>query len=478
MNRLFFSFDFITTIITGAALTATLVTTQAMILVAKSSTEIATIAQATTVKIENTAGLPGGSGVIISRHHNIYTVLTANHVVQSPNIDYIIQLQSENQDRQYPVSGVHSLQEKTGLDLALVTFESQQSYSVATFGNFQYIRAGSKAFVSGYPLTVAPSNNREHEFTQGIVTSIREDASDGYEMRYDALTRRGMSGGPVFNHSGQLIGIHGQGDVIGSFKNESSNIPEPLKTGFNAAIPINKFLDSLPLAEISNSDLRLAKGKPERVDSEAMEKYLEGIELLERGDVERANDYLIEAASQNPHNALAFYYQGLIDYTKRDLNSAISNYNLAIQVNRNFSLAYFSRGLAHYRLGKKQRALADYDSALRINPVDPWSYLNRGLVREDLNDIPGALSDYNQAIKIDPNYGYSYYNRGVILYSQKHYQAAIQDFQHAADIFFQKGDTQSYNVAIDSLNKAQSALRNTPERQQNPTRPEIVPARP
>ena len=459
MSHLFFNSSLVTNIVTISAVTTALVMTSVQV-VAKSATEIAAIATATTVKIDNTLGIPGGSGVIIAKQNNTYTVLTANHVVLNPNVGYIVKIGTT----EHAVTGVKSLKGEAELDLAIVTFTATEAYSVATFGNSEYATAGTNVYVSGYPLSVDIKADREHEFTTGMVTSIRENAAEGYGMRYQALTRRGMSGGPVFNTSGQLIGIHGQGDVIGSVKNETSSIPEPLKTGFNAAIPIGNFVTSLDLLGLNDADLIVDGGKPDQEESEvsveATKKYVEGIELLQSGNAARANDYLIEAAAENPNNALAVYYQGLIDYTQRDLASAIANYNQALSVNPNFALAYFSRGLANYRLGNKPEALADYNDALRVNPIDPWSYLNRGIVREDLNDIPGALADYNQAIKIDPDYGKSYHNRGAVRYSQRDFKGAIADFKKASELFFQEGDNQSYNVATDSLNKAQKALRN------------------
>jgi tetratricopeptide (TPR) repeat protein len=419
------------------------------------------------VKIENTLGIPGGSGVIVAKQNNTYTVLTANHVVVNPNVGYIIKIKTQ----QHSANKVKSLKEQTGLDLAVVTFESTEAYPTATFGDSEFASAGANVYVSGFPLSVDANAEREHEFTTGMVTSVRDNAPEGYAMRYQALTRRGMSGGPVFNSSGQLIGIHGQGDVIGSVKNESSSIPEPLKTGFNAAIPIKSFLDSLDLAGLNESNLIVNGGKPDKeegeVSLEANKKYVEGIELLQSGDASRANDYLIEASAENPNNALAVYYQGLIDYTQRDLNSAIANYDKAIKVNPNFALVYFSRGLANYRLGNKPEALQDYNKALQINPSDPWSYLNRGIVREDLDDVSGALSDYNSAIKIDPGYGKSYHNRGALRYYQKDFAGAVADFERASELFFQQGDNESYNVVTDSLNKAQKALRNENERQES-----------
>ena len=450
--------------IVGTAVTAALVTTQQQAM-AKSATEIAAIATATTVKIDNTLNIPGGSGVIIAHQGDRYTVLTADHVVQNPNIGYIIKTPTG----QHSVSEVKSLKQQTGLDLAVVTFEAPQAYSIATIGDSEYASAGANVYVSGYPLAVDVNSDREHEFTTGMITSIREGAAEGYTMRYQALTRRGMSGGPVFDTSGRLVGIHGQGDVIGSVNNESSSIPEPLKTGFNAAIPVDNFLDSIAGVGLTEDTLIVDGGKPDKpeedIDVEATKKYVEGIELLQSGDASRANDYLIEAAAENPNNALAVYYQGLIDYTQRDINAAIANYDKAIQVNPNFALAYFSRGLANYRLGNKQEALSDYDKAIQINPVDPWSYLNRGLVKEDLNNVDGALGDYDKAIKIDPDYGKSYHNRGAIRYYQRDFEGAVADFQKASELFFQQGDNQSYSVANDSLNKAQKALRQSSQSQ-------------
>lgn len=339
MNHLFLNSNSIANIIVGTAVTAALVVTQQQA-IAKSATEIAAIATATTVKIDNTLNIPGGSGVIIAHQGDRYTVLTADHVVQNPNIGYIIKTPTG----QHSVSEVKSLKQQTGLDLAVVTFEAAEAYSIATIGDFEYASAGANVYVSGYPLAVDVNSDREHEFTTGMITSIREGAAEGYAMRYQALTRRGMSGGPVFDTSGRLVGIHGQGDVIGSVNNESSSIPEPLKTGFNAAIPVDNFLNSIAGVGLSEDTLIVDGGKPDKpeedIDVEATKKYVEGIELLQSGDTSRANDYLIEAAAENPNNALAVYYQGLIDYTQRDVNAAIANYDKAIQVNPNFALAH------------------------------------------------------------------------------------------------------------------------------------------
>ena len=83
MNVWSLRFDALTIILTGA-LTVTAVVSQQYAACAKTAEEIAQLATLTTVEVNNTLGFfASGSGVIIAKQGNIYTVLTANHVVAS-----------------------------------------------------------------------------------------------------------------------------------------------------------------------------------------------------------------------------------------------------------------------------------------------------------------------------------------------------------------------------------------------------------
>jgi V8-like Glu-specific endopeptidase len=79
---------------------------------------------------------------------------------------------------------------------------------------------GSTIYVAGYPLPIAFGSERKLEFTGGIVSSRLDRRSSGYGLRYQAVTRRGMSGGPVFDADGRVVGIHGQGDTVGTVKSQ------------------------------------------------------------------------------------------------------------------------------------------------------------------------------------------------------------------------------------------------------------------
>ncbi|MCC3438913.1 MAG: peptidase S1 [Oscillatoriales cyanobacterium] len=239
MNSWGLRFDALTVILTGAVTAAAIVGPQ-YAACAKTAQEVAELAMFTTVEVNNTLGFAaGGSGVIIAKQGNIYTVLTANHVVASLAQEYSIRTHSE---KSYTAIRIQRLPKNDrDIDLALIQFQSRDRYPVAPIGESQRAVVGSTIYVAGYPLPVASGSERKLEFTAGIISSRVGRASSGYGLRYQAVTRRGMSGGPVFDADGRVVGIHGQGDTVGTVQSQWNGQTEEIKTGLNAAIPIDAF---------------------------------------------------------------------------------------------------------------------------------------------------------------------------------------------------------------------------------------------
>ena len=266
MNKRFLGFDYLPSIFVGTV--AALVIVQPAI--AKTAKEVAQIAIPTTVQINNTSAPDvSGSGVIISKKGNTYTVLTANHVVKNPNSEFVIRT---SKGKDHPVTSVKALQkEESGPDLAIITFETTEEYSVAPISNSDEATIGSGIYISGYPLPAMGSTEREYAFTSGQVINIRSSNPEGYTMRYDAVTRRGMSGGPVFDVSGRVIGIHGQGDTVATVTNEAGSRQEEVKTGLNSAIPMNTFIELMPEVNVEKSSVKIDNKPPENVDAEKVD---------------------------------------------------------------------------------------------------------------------------------------------------------------------------------------------------------------
>jgi S1-C subfamily serine protease len=149
-----------------------------------------------------------GSGAIIAKQGNTYYVLTAKHVVATQD-EYDI-VTSDAQSHQLDYRTVRKL---PGIDLALVQFTSDQKYRVAQLGNSDQITEGASVYTSGWPHPGRAITQRIYQITKGTISGRPLQAlEDGYGLVYTNITRSGMSGGPVLDAQGRIIGIHGRAE--------------------------------------------------------------------------------------------------------------------------------------------------------------------------------------------------------------------------------------------------------------------------
>ncbi|MBK4732981.1 trypsin-like peptidase domain-containing protein [Oxynema sp. CENA135] len=165
-----------------------------------------------------------GSGVIVARNGNTYYVVTALHVVRTREVVYGVRTSDGEvhfvDDTTMPDNIIPFGEEEgefgetiDGFDLAIVKFTSDRDYPVAVMGDSAQMETGAQVYISGWPNPEDESARRTREFVEGQIRKIVNPPSTdgGYSLLYSNETRRGMSGGPVFNAEGELIGIHGRG---------------------------------------------------------------------------------------------------------------------------------------------------------------------------------------------------------------------------------------------------------------------------
>ncbi|MHC5729382.1 MAG: S1 family peptidase, partial [Nostoc sp.] len=124
-----------------------------------------------TVRIDSSGG-GNGSGIIIAKDGNTYTVLTAFHVVcgredtTKPCVNSNYQILAPD-GKQYPVDK-GTIKTEEGVDLAVVKFTaSNQNYQVATLANYNP-NDSDYMFTAGYPKL---GNNSPWRFTVGQIFS-------------------------------------------------------------------------------------------------------------------------------------------------------------------------------------------------------------------------------------------------------------------------------------------------------------------
>ncbi len=169
--------------------------------------ELHQLCQSATVRVIKADS--AGSGVIINRQGNIYSVLTNWHVVDASN-----PLILTADDEQYQL--IEAPQQLGNVDLALLKFYSEVEYPIPQMETTMP-QIGDTVYAAGFPLEIDQSNslylgNAAFRLTQGEVSVIPlKSLPQGYQLGYTNDTVIGMSGSPIFNDQGFLVAIHGRG---------------------------------------------------------------------------------------------------------------------------------------------------------------------------------------------------------------------------------------------------------------------------
>ncbi|PNK00831.1 hypothetical protein CEP10_16290 [Cylindrospermopsis raciborskii S07] len=190
------------------------------------ATEIADIATEVTIRI---TGVSNGSGVIIGRNENTYTVLTNSHIFENHPTGKFEIITPDGRKHQ-----LNNLRKIPNLDLATLEFNSIQEYTAVKLGDSEKITRGKDIYVSGFPA------NQDLNFSTDRITRIITKARPGgYALVYRIGAFPGMSGGPILDSDGKLVGIHGETQSVSVVPGRST--PEEY------GIPIQSYLNTLSL---------------------------------------------------------------------------------------------------------------------------------------------------------------------------------------------------------------------------------------
>jgi S1-C subfamily serine protease len=350
----------------AAALIGTTVVLVQPVSAAISASEVEVIARAVAVEIKLESNSSVGSGVIVDRQGDLYTLVTNAHVVcgagrcsKLPAGEIYSLGLSDGQQYQVKGSSVKLLGDD--LDLAIIQFRSNRNYAVAKVAAAGSLKVEDEVYASGFPCDRGsdPCQPLGYRFQKGkaiaVVNKRLDGDGGGYTIIYDAFTLPGMSGGGVFNSSGQLVAIHGQGDRFKENTDLDDKSKVDSKIGYNRGIPVRWLVQNL-------ADL--------------------GINLRTDRSI-RSVSGIRAARSQVPATADEYFIAGFNKFVEPGDNvvpgkqQAIQEFSRAIQLNPRYQYAYFVRAIAYDQVQEFQKSLADYNQAILLNPKFSEAYNNQ-----------------------------------------------------------------------------------------------------
>jgi serine protease Do len=231
------------------------------------STQINKIATDISVKVLSEDVL--GSGFMIMRQDNQYIVITNQHVLRAGEAPFTIQTADGQTYSAEVITGL--VTSKDTFDLALLRFRSNNTYPIAKIGNSLNLKVGEPIFAAGFPYNQIDTNNLNPAILKqsqskksngfalkpGRVTIVLNQAlEEGYQIGYTNDVQKGMSGGPLLNSQGEVIGINGKHayplwESPEIYQDGSQPCPalQDLITRSSLAIPIEKTIELTPKLE-------------------------------------------------------------------------------------------------------------------------------------------------------------------------------------------------------------------------------------
>jgi hypothetical protein len=191
---------------------------------------------ASVVRIE---GPVQGSGTLVAKNGDIYTLLTAWHVLSSVREgEELYAVTNTGVSYRIPIKSIIRV---GNVDMALARFRGHDGLKIAEI-------SAEDAEVIGYPVNALKrlALNKGH-----IVANAKVGVEEGYQLLYKIETSPGMSGGPVVDKFGNVVGVHGRGELDERALERTGKI---IKTGINYGVPVKYLVLALSGKDASHKN--------------------------------------------------------------------------------------------------------------------------------------------------------------------------------------------------------------------------------
>ena len=183
------------------------------------------------------------------------------------------------------------------------------------------------------------------------------------------------------------------------------------------------------LQKVSEAQAVAAAAAPPSANELAIEKYNEGVDLMNAGNRAGAEAKFLQAAQKSPDLPSVWRALTVIAFDKKDWAKTIEYGQKATDLDPNVANLYSMMSEAAKQLGDKKGA-ADYLARYaEANPDTPEMLYNKGVEAYNHNKMKEAEESLGKAIAAKPDYGLAHFWLGMASINLKKNAAAKEHFQ-------------------------------------------------
>lgn len=194
------------------------------------------------------------------------------------------------------------------------------------------------------------------------------------------------------------------------------------------------------------------------------------IKAYESGDYDQAIQLLNEYILQKPKDERAYFYLGNVYFKKEKLDSAIVQYEEALDLQRKYWQARYQLGLTYYKQEKYDQAEKTFEEGLKIKERGEF-YNGLGLVQMAKDMLKEADFSFRKALSYDQknpefhkNLGDVNFKKGVMVIALQSYEKALELDSTLVDAYYHMGlaylKQMNFNKAAE---KFKTVIRLAPE---------------
>ena len=319
-------------------------------------------------------------------------------------------------------------------DLVILKAKAR-SMPVVKLGVIGEANIGEEVYIIGRP------SGFENIISVGSLSEIREIGENVEILRMTAPASSGMSGSPVINRNGEVVGVVTSGSS--ALHNFSSAISVKLIKGKIGSERVTAIKES---------------GLEDYINSATYWNSF-GLTCYESGKYKDAIDAYKRAIKVDPDYTYAHLNLGVAYLKSHMQKDAIEALKRLIRIDPGDAMVHYNIGIAYCENGKYKDAIDAYKQAIRINPDFVDAHYNLGVAYYESGKSKDAIDAYKQAIKIDPDYTDAHLNLGVA-YLKSHMQKnAVQALKRLIRIDPENPDAHlNLSLAYLLLNDRDSAI--------------------